>query len=113
MDAEKPSYYGGKKMDCTFTSCHDQAQHLIEWWGVNQHGERPEVADERYSCHRHILIASYHSAYGGAPDEIRDLQTDTPDIKLLASIGRELTEIELKHQSNRIWAAQKALDGQE
>jgi hypothetical protein len=47
---------------------------VIEWHGVNQHGERPEITDEANSCSDfgHIVRLSYHEQYGGTPDAIID-----------------------------------------
>ncbi len=64
--------------------CFERPKFCLEWWGVNQQGEDPEIKDENYACDdmRHIRHAAYHSAYGGFPDEVSETETGKirPDI---------------------------------
>ena len=62
---------------CYIEGCNRPATYMIEWYGVNQHGEDPHVADERPVCDdiNHIVSASEHDEYGGVPDGIVDCAT--------------------------------------
>jgi len=62
---------------CSIENCQNPASYLIEWYGVNQHGENPVVVDERQVCENfdHIVRASHHESYGGFPDGIVDIET--------------------------------------
>lgn len=64
-------------MNCNYEGCGEKAGYCIEWWGLNQHGKNPVVADERYSCSNpeHLIRLSQHNAYGGYPDEIYSVGT--------------------------------------
>ncbi len=57
--------------------CGKPAKYIIEWYGVNQFGKNPEVADEKSVCSNfnHIVQASRHEDYGGVPDGIVDYKT--------------------------------------
>jgi len=56
--------------------CGGKAVYVIEWYGVNQFGENPEVIEERSVCgdFNHIVEASRHEFYG-LPDGIVDYKT--------------------------------------
>ncbi len=43
--------------------CGKPAKYVIEWYGVNQFGENPEVVDERSTCSNfdHIVQADYET----------------------------------------------------
>ena len=62
---------------CYIDGCECPAKYCIEWYGVNQHGGDPLVADERPVCGNmdHIVSASAHDDYGGTPDGIVDIKT--------------------------------------
>jgi len=64
-------------MICNYEGCNKRARYCIEWWGLNQHGKNPHLADECYSCTdpHHLIKLSHNSNLGGYPDEI---YTDTP-----------------------------------
>ncbi|GAF85972.1 unnamed protein product, partial [marine sediment metagenome] len=59
-------------MVCNYEGCWSRAKYCIEWWGLNQHGKNPVVADERDVCAnpKHIISLANHDEYGGYPDEI-------------------------------------------
>ncbi len=59
-------------MECE--ECGEEARYLLEWWGLNQHGENPEIADEIYVCSNpeHIIKEAHHPDYGGCPDAVCD-----------------------------------------
>lgn len=62
---------------CYIERCLQLAQYVIEWYGFNQHGQNPEVADERSVCDNfyHLVEAGKHEAFGGFPDGIVDSKT--------------------------------------
>lgn len=71
--------------ECYIEGCGRLATYIIEWHGVNQHGENPLVVGERPVCDniKHIVTASEHEDYGGVPDGIVDYKTESiehPDL---------------------------------
>ena len=70
---------------CYVDGCQNPPKYIIEWYGLNQHGENPEVADERASCEKfeHLVNLSYHDRFGGVPDGIvdfEDLDKENPSL---------------------------------
>ncbi|MBU0459905.1 MAG: hypothetical protein KJ597_07395 [Nanoarchaeota archaeon] len=59
---------------CYVDGCNKSPRYIIEWYGVNQYGQNPEVADERAVCDQfsHLVNLSYHNRFGGVPDGIVD-----------------------------------------
>ncbi|HLF54935.1 MAG TPA: hypothetical protein VI612_04395 [Candidatus Nanoarchaeia archaeon] len=71
--------------NCEFKGCLRHPAYVIEWHSLNQHLENPLVADDAYSCGNfaHIFALSHHTAYGGIPDGVVDIETmdiEHPDI---------------------------------
>ena len=62
---------------CYIERCLQPAQYVLEWYRLNQHGQDPEVADERSVCSDfyHLVEAGKHEAFGGFPDGIVDSKT--------------------------------------
>ena len=75
--------------------CGEEARYLLEWWGLNQHGENPEIADETYVCSNpeHIIQEAHHPDYGGYPDAICDVLNDEEEVP-------ELLELIIKAMDN-------------
>lgn len=70
---------------CKLEGCLRPPVYVIEWYGLNQHGKNPIVADEALVCGNfaHIFALSHHPAYGGTPDGVVDIETldiEHPDI---------------------------------
>ena len=65
--------------ECYFPGCKETLVYAVEWHGVNQHGGNAEVVCERRTCDtfKHIVYAAHHDTYGGVPDEILKLMTDS------------------------------------
>lgn len=59
---------------CYLDGCQKPPKYIIEWYGLDQHGKNPEVADERAVCEEfeHLVKLSYHDSFGGVPDGIVD-----------------------------------------
>jgi len=59
---------------CYVDGCQNPPKYILEWYGVDQNGENPDVADERAACEQfeHLLSLSYHNDFGGVPDGIVD-----------------------------------------
>jgi hypothetical protein len=74
-----------ERESCYVKNCGVKPTYVIEWYGLNQHMENPEIADERNVCDNfeHILSASYHNGFGGFPDGVVDvitLQVEYPSL---------------------------------
>ena len=95
-------------MICDYEGCWDKAKYCIEWWGLNQHGENPIVADECYVCSnpKHLIELSQHRAYGGYPDEIHSIETYEVKSKLLSLVEKVIDgELELETIDNLVLIA--------
>ena len=59
---------------CYVDGCQSPPKYIIEWYGVDQNGENPDVADEVAVCEQfdHLVRLSYNDRYGGVPDGIVD-----------------------------------------
>jgi hypothetical protein len=79
-------------MICDYEGCWDRAKYCIEWWGLNQYGENPIVADECYACSNpsHLIELSQHKAYGGYPDEIHSVENYEVKPKLLSLVKKAI-----------------------
>jgi len=81
---------------CCVEGCINQAQYVIEWYGLNQFGKNPVVADERPVCgdFTHMVHASFHDQFGGVPDGVVDAETlDKEHPELVARIIAEMEKI--------------------
>lgn len=52
--------------------CENPALFVVEWYGVDQKGENPELVEDRGVCGRfeHLVHASKNDYYDGPPDAI-------------------------------------------
>jgi hypothetical protein len=81
-------------MICDFDGCTTKARYCIEWWGLDQYGENPVVADERSSCGdpEHLIALSQHNEYGGYPDEIHNANTGDVKHRLLELVNAAIDD---------------------
>ena len=70
---------------CCIDGCENPPRYVIEWYGLNQHRENPEVVGEATVCKQfeHLVTASYHDRFGGVPDGIvnyHNLDEENPSL---------------------------------
>lgn len=80
--------YEIQRYKCYIDDCEKPLKYIIEWYGLNQLGENPEIVDECNTCDdfEHLVKASYHNEYGGTPDGIVDYKTGEENPSLLEKV---------------------------
>ena len=79
---------------CEHPCCDRKADYCIQWDGLNQHGENPEVVSTVYSCSNpgHLIELSDHPDFGGYPDYIWNLHDRKGKPRLLKNIKKGLDD---------------------
>ena len=88
-----------EELECYVQYCNNPLQHIIEWHGLNQYGENPEIVDERYVCEEieHLVQVSRHADFG-FPDAVLDYKTEKEKPELLKRITEILDQDNPKNQ---------------